>query len=75
MPMGRQETVQLHKEPAGLQNERGSRADTAKAETGGPTRPKLPAGPEFVPRTDVKRLERLIRAAREGAERTRPEAA
>ena len=49
IPMGRQETVQLHKESAGLQNKRGSRVDTAKAKTGGSTRPKLPAGPGFMP--------------------------
>ena len=73
--MDRQETVQLHKESAGLQNKRGSRVDTAKAKTAGSTRPKLPAGPGFMPRMGVKKLERLIRATKESVERTRLEAA
>ena len=73
--MGRQETVQLHKESAGLQNKRGSRVDTAKAKTAGSTRPKLPAGPRFMPRMGMKKLERLIRATKESVERARLQAA
>ena len=73
--MGRQETVQLHKESAGLQNKRGSRVGTAKAKTAGSTRPKLPAGPGFMPRTGMKKLERLIRATKESMERARLQAA
>ena len=73
--MGRQETVQPRKESAGLQNKRGFRVDTAKAKTGNPTRPKLPAGPGFMPRTGMKKLERLIRATKESVERTGLQAA
>ena len=73
--MGRQETVQLHKESAGLQNKRGPRADTAKAKTGNPTRPKLPAGPRFMPLMGMKKLERPIRATKESVERARLQAA
>ena len=69
------QAVQLHKESAGLQNKRGSRVDTAKAKTAGSTRPKLPAGPGFMPRMGMKKLERLIRSTKESVERARLQAA
>ena len=58
-----------------LQNKRGSRVDAAKAKTAGSTRPKLPAGPGFMPRMGMKKLERLIRATKESVERARLQAA
>ena len=75
MPVGRQETVQLHKESAGLQGRRGSRVGTAKAKTENLTRPRLPAGPGFMPRMGTRILEGLIRSVKEGVERTRLQAA
>lgn len=59
----RQETVQLHKEPAGLQSECGSCTATAKAKTQDSARPKLPADPGFMPqmRMNMKRPVRSVK--------------